>query len=56
VCGDFGLFAHYNGANWHTYNELYMQGIFFSLCTLNNYVITVGLKGSKAIIVKGMRN
>jgi hypothetical protein len=56
VCGDFGLFAHYNGSSWHTYNELYMQGIYFSLSPQNNIVVSVGLKGSKAIVVKGLRN
>lgn len=56
VCGDFGLFSHYNGSSWYTYNELYMQGIYFSLSALNNSVVSIGIKGSKAIIVKGIRN
>ncbi len=56
VCGDFGLFSHYNGAGWRTYNELHMQGIFFSLSTKNNSFVIVGLEGSKAIIVKGTTN
>jgi len=56
VCGDFGLLSHFNGSSWLTYNEHYMQGILFSIATKNNIVVTVGLKGSKAIIVKGTRN
>lgn len=56
VCGDFGLFAHFNGSTWKTYNELSIQGIYFSVAVKNNIVITVGLEGSKAIIVKGNRN
>jgi len=56
VCGDFGLFAHFNGISWNTYNGLYIQGIYFSVAVNGNTVITVGLEGSKAIIVKGLRN
>jgi hypothetical protein len=56
VCGDFGLFAHFNGSTWKTYNELYIQGIYFSVTVKNNMVITVGLEGNRAIIVKGTRN
>jgi len=56
VCGDFGLFAHFGGTSWKTYNELYIQGIYYSLSAKNNIVITVGFNGSKAIIMKGTRN
>ena len=56
VCGDFGLFAYFNGSTWKTYNELYIQGIYFSVAVKNNIVISVGLEGSKAIIIKGIRN
>jgi len=56
VCGDFGLFAHFNGSTWKTYNELYIQGIYVSVAVKSNIVITVGLEGGKAIIVKGLRN
>ena len=56
VCGDFGLLSHFNGSSWLTYNEHYMQGILFSIATKNNIVVTVGLRGSKAIIIKGTRN
>ena len=56
VCGDFGLFAHFNGSTWKTYNELYIQGIYFSVAVKDNIVITVGLEGGKAIIVKGNSN
>ncbi|MBE0539406.1 MAG: glucosyl transferase [Ignavibacterium sp.] len=56
VCGDFGLFAHFNGVSWKTYNEIYIQGIYYSLSAKNNIVITVGFNGSKAIIIKGERN
>ncbi len=55
VCGDFGLFAHFNGSTWKTYDELYIQGIYFSVAVKNNIVITVGLEGNRAIIVKGLR-
>ena len=55
-CGDYGLFAHFNGSTWKTYNELYIQGIYFSVAVKNNIVISVGLEGSKAIIIKGIRN
>jgi hypothetical protein len=56
VCGDFGLFAHFSGTSWKTYNELYIQGIYYSISVKNNIVITVGFNGSKAIIIKGERN
>ncbi len=56
VCGDFGLFAHFSGTSWKTYNELYIQGIYYSISVKNNIVITVGFKGSKAIVIKGERN
>jgi len=56
VCGDFGLFAHFSGTSWKTYNKLYIQGIYYSLSAKNNIVITVGFNGSKAIIIKGTRN
>lgn len=56
VCGDFGLFAHFNGSTWKTYNELYIEGIYFSVAVKGNIVITVGLEGGKAIIVKGNSN
>lgn len=56
VCGDFGLFAHFNGTSWKNYNELYIQGIYYSISAKNNIVITVGFNGSKAIIIKGERN
>jgi hypothetical protein len=55
-CGDFGFFAHFNGTSWKTYNELYIQGIYYSISAKNNIVITVGFNGSKAIIIKGERN
>ncbi len=55
VCGDFGLLSHFNGKDWFNYNEHYIQGILFSVATKNNTVISVGLKGSKAIIIKGSR-
>ena len=53
VCGDFGLFAHYNGVTWQTYNELFIQGIYFSLDNKNNTVVTIGIKGSQSVIVRG---
>jgi hypothetical protein len=56
VCGDFGLFAHYNGSEWKTFNEIYIQGIYYAVAVKNNIVITVGFEGSSAIIVKGIRN
>ena len=56
VCGDFGFFAHFNGVSWKTYNELYIQGIYYSLSAKNDIVMTVGFNGSKAIIIKGERN
>jgi hypothetical protein len=56
VCGDFGLLSHFNGSSWVTYNEHYMQGILFSIATKNNLVVTVGLNGSKATIIKGTSN
>ena len=56
VCGDFGLFAHFNGVSWQTYNELYLQGIYYSLSTQNNIVVTVGFEGGKTVILKGTRN
>jgi hypothetical protein len=39
VCGDFGLFAHFNGSIWKTYNELSIQGIYFSVAVKNNIVL-----------------
>ena len=56
VCGDFGLLSHFNGSSWFTYNEHYMHGILFSVATKNNIVVTVGLDGNKATIIKGTRN
>jgi hypothetical protein len=56
VCGDYGLFAHFNGSTWKTYNELSIQGIYFSVAVKGTIVITVGLEGGKAIIVRGSRN
>ncbi len=56
VCGDFGLLSHFNGLTWTTYNEHYMQGILFSVALKNNTIVTVVLRGSKAIIIKGERS
>lgn len=56
VCGDYGLFSHYNGLEWKTFNELSIQGIYSSVAVKNNIVVTVGFEGDKAIIVKGIRN
>jgi len=36
VCGDFGLFAHFSGTSWKTYNELYIQGISLQRDFLEN--------------------
>jgi len=56
VCGDFGFFVHFNGSVWKTFSELYIQGIYYAVAVKNNAVISVGFEGSKAIIVKGIRN
>ncbi len=56
VCGDYGLFSHFNGIEWKTFDELSMQGIYLSVAAKNNIVVAVGFEGSKAIIVKGIRN
>jgi hypothetical protein len=56
VCGDFGLFSHFNGVEWKTFNELSIQGIYLSVAAKNNIVVAVGFEGNKAIIVKGIRN
>ena len=50
------IINHFNGSSWLTYNEHYMQGILVSIATKNKIVVTVGLSGSKAIIIKGERN
>ena len=53
--GDFGLFAHFNGFSWKVENSLRIDGIYFSVASLKNSVVTVGIKGSKAVIVLGKR-
>ena len=56
VCGDFGFYAHFNGSGWKTFSELSIQGIYYSIAVKSNTVISVGFEGSKAIIVKGIKN
>ena len=56
VCGDFGLFAHFNGIRWKVYKNLAINGIYTSLAVKGNLVIAVGTDNGKAIIVMGRRN
>jgi len=57
VCGDFGLFAHYNGARWTIFKNLYINGAYLSLAVKDNLVIAVGfLSNEQAVIVVGKRN
>jgi len=56
VCGDFGFYAHFNGSGWKTFSELSIQGIYYAVAVKGNTVISVGFEGSKAIIVKGIKN
>ena len=56
VCGDYGLFAHYNGERWKVFNNLYINGSLLSLAVKDNMVIAVGyLDNEQAIIVMGKR-
>ncbi len=54
VSGDFGLVSHYNGTDWKTVSQ-YSSGLNMSIAVKENIVMVVGLKGSKAIIIKGLR-
>jgi hypothetical protein len=54
--GDFGLFAHYNGVSWKVYNNLLMNGIYFSVVTKGDLVVAVGSNNGQAIITVGKRN
>ncbi|MBI5726493.1 MAG: hypothetical protein HY965_01470 [Ignavibacteriales bacterium] len=53
--GDFGLAAHYNGANWKVIDEIYMDGVYLSVAMKNNLVVAVGIAGSRGIIKMGRR-
>ena len=56
VCGDFGLFAHYNGVRWTVFKNLSIYGAYLSVAVKNNLVIAVGyLNNEQAIIVVGKR-
>ena len=56
VCGDYGLFAHFNGVRWRVYNDLAINGIYFALAVKRDLVVAVGTDNNSAIIVMGKRN
>jgi hypothetical protein len=56
VCGDYGLFAHFNGVRWKVYNNLAINGIYFALAVKGDLVVAVGTDNNSAIIVMGKRN
>ncbi|HKJ81136.1 MAG TPA: hypothetical protein VJ954_03885, partial [Ignavibacteriaceae bacterium] len=56
VCGDYGLFAHFNGVRWKVYNSLIINGIYLALAVKGDLVVAVGNDNNKAIIVMGKRN
>ena len=58
IVGAFGFIAHYNGANWHNYNgsELpFLDGVFARVDYKENLIVTVGLSGTNAVILRGIR-
>jgi len=56
VAGDFGIFAHYNGNNWRTYDLPSLPFIIFKgLAAKNNTVVAVGDDGDRAILCRGTR-
>ena len=56
VCGDFGLMAHFNGVEWHSYPEVSGFASYWQSIAVNNdCIVAVGSKGQKAIIAIGTR-
>ncbi|MBD3224530.1 MAG: hypothetical protein GF313_07360 [Caldithrix sp.] len=55
--GAFGMIAHYNGSNWHYYDQLlYEEGSLKSVAVTKDIVVAVGVVGSyrpKGIIITG---
>ncbi len=44
--GSYGTILHYNGVNWHYYNELIFDGAIKSVAVKDEYVVAVGYIGS----------
>ncbi len=58
--GDNGFLGHFNGIQWHIYNELYSETVFLRTVIRGNTVIIVGynfsgLQVGEAILVIGKR-
>ncbi len=58
--GDNGFLGHFNGIQWHIYNELYSETVFLRLAAKGNTVVIVGYTFSgllvgQAIVVIGRR-
>ena len=59
VTGSFGLLSHYNGNNWKHYTgkELpYFYGSWHSLDVISDYIVAVGERSGKGLILRGKRN
>ena len=54
--GGFGFAAHYNGANWKTFNEISLAtGNYIGLAVNSKTVAMVGNEGNIAVITIGIR-
>ena len=56
ACGDYCMFAHFNGLTWKRYYELYGYGAFNAIAIKGKTIILVGYKGERALIVRGVRD
>jgi hypothetical protein len=55
ICGDYGFIAHFNGLNWHIYNNNYLKG-YSRLSFKGDIVAIAGNYQGKAIVEIGRRN
>ncbi len=54
VAGDFGLFLHYNGSTWKSYDDFNGKVMtFISIAVKGNMIVAVGGDGRKAYLVEG---
>jgi hypothetical protein len=58
ICGDRELIIHWNGKNWHIYNEFFDKSKQTGLRCIwlkNNRVFIVGYTSSQALIYRGIQ-
>ena len=55
IDGDYGFIAHFNGLNWHIFNNNYLKG-YSRLSFKSDIVAIAGNYQGKAIIEIGRRN